>query len=156
MSRFARDTEVSVEKSQGEIAVVLKKYGAEGFGYFSDAARAVVAFTAHGRQVRFIMPLPQPDSDEVRRFSPKQNRFRNDSQARAFQEKLLRQKWRCLLLAIRAKLEAVESGITDFESEFMAHIVLPNGQTAGAWMRPQIEASYKTGGMPPMLLEGPR
>jgi hypothetical protein len=30
---------------------------------------------------------------------------------------------------IKTKLEAVESGITEFEAEFYAHTVLPGGQT---------------------------
>lgn len=38
-----------------------------------------------------------------------------------------------------------------FEDEFMAHIVLPNQQTVGDWMRPQIEEAYQTGQLPPML-----
>ena len=52
---------------------------------------------------------------------------------------------------IKAKLEAVETGITEFEDEFLAHIVLPNGQTAGHWMRPQIAKAYESGSMPPLL-----
>lgn len=56
-----------------------------------------------------------------------------------------------LALVVKAKLEAVESGISTFEQEFMAHIVLPNGQTTGQWMIPQIEAAYKTGTMPALL-----
>ena len=36
-----------------------------------------------------------------------------------------RRLWRALLLNIKAKLEAVESGISVFDEEFMAHIVLP-------------------------------
>ncbi|EGQ63115.1 hypothetical protein GGI1_17183 [Acidithiobacillus sp. GGI-221] len=33
----------------------------------------------------------------------------------------------------------------------MAHIVLPSGETVGHWMRPQIESSYQSGVMPPLL-----
>ena len=53
-----------------------------------------------------------------------------------------------------AKLEAVESGITTIEDEFLAHTLLPDGTTAGDWMRPQIAAAYDTGAMPPMLALG--
>jgi hypothetical protein len=41
-----------------------------------------------------------------------------------------------LLLIIRAKLEAVESGITTLESEFLANILLPDGGTVGQWLSP--------------------
>ena len=66
-------------------------------------------------------------------------------------EQAVRQRWRALALVIKAKLEAVESGITVFDKEFMAHIVLPDGKTVGEHMLPQIESSYETGSMPPLL-----
>jgi hypothetical protein len=34
-----------------------------------------------------------------------------------------------LLLALRAKLEVVESGIATFDEEFLAHIVTPENMT---------------------------
>ena len=52
---------------------------------------------------------------------------------------------------IKAKLEAVESGISTVEAEFLANIVLPDNNTAGDWMIPQIDEAYRTGEMPPML-----
>ena len=42
-------------------------------------------------------------------------------------------------------------GITEFEEEFLAHIVLPNGGTVGRWMLPQVKSAYDTGDMPPLL-----
>jgi hypothetical protein len=73
-----------------------------------------------------------------------------DAQRKAY-EQAERQRWRALALVIKAKLEAVESGITEFEREFMAHIVLPGGGTVGDWMLPQIEQAYSSGQMPAML-----
>ncbi len=58
------------------------------------------------------------------------------------------------MLIIRAKLEAVESRITTFESEFLANLVLPDGGTVGEWLSPQIDEAYATGRMPPMLAAG--
>ena len=46
-------------------------------------------------------------------------------------EQACRQRWRALLLIIRAKLEAAEAGISTLETEFLANIVLPDGRTAG-------------------------
>ena len=76
---------------------------------------------------------------------------RLNSAAEAAHEQATRQRWRALALSIKAKLESVESGIEQFEEAFMAQIVLPNGKTVGEWVAPQIEASYKSGNMPPML-----
>ena len=52
---------------------------------------------------------------------------------------------------IKAKLEAVESEITCFDDEFMAHIVLPNGDTVSQWLVPQISSAYANGEMPKLL-----
>ena len=54
-------------------------------------------------------------------------------------------------MVIKAKLEAVESGISIFEEEFLAHLVLPDGKTVGQFMLPQVEAAYETGKMPKLL-----
>jgi hypothetical protein len=57
-------------------------------------------------------------------------------------------------LLIKAKLEAVESEISTVETEFMTWMVLPNGETVGQWMMPQLEAIYQSGKMPPLLPGG--
>ena len=62
-----------------------------------------------------------------------------------------RQTWRALALVVKAKLEAVDAGITVFEEEFLAHIVLPDGRTVGQFTLPQVESAYLTGKMPKLL-----
>jgi len=103
-----------------------------------------------GRQVKFLLPMP--DRNE-RQFTHTEatERERSPAQAEAAYEQAVKQRWRALALVIKAKLEAVESGITEFEDEFMAHIVLPDGTTMGAWARPQIAQAYDSGKMPPLL-----
>lgn len=46
---------------------------------------------------------------------------------------------------MKAKLEAVESGITSFEAEFLAHIVLPDGSTVAQNAIPAVAEAYATG-----------
>ena len=157
MSRFAEQTTVSSHKSREEIEKILARYGADQFMYGADVNKAAVAFRMCERNVKFIIPLP---SRSERRFThtPSRGNARSPSQAEQAYEQAVRQRWRALALVIKAKLEAVESGITEFEDEFMAHIMLPDGSTMGAWARPQIEQAYETGVMPSLLpqLEGPR
>jgi len=146
--RYAENTSVSVEKSKAEIERILQRYGAEQFISGWDQIRAFIAFRMMDRQVKFIITLP--DQEEYK-TTPSGRRSRNrDSQLKAW-EQACRQRWRALSLVIKAKLEAVESGITTFEDEFLAHIVLPNGQTAGEFIKPQIEIAYKNGKMPQLL-----
>ena len=66
-------------------------------------------------------------------------------------EQACRQRWRALALIVKAKLEAVEAGISSFELEFLPYPMLPNGGTVGAWALPRIALACATGQMPPML-----
>lgn len=52
---------------------------------------------------------------------------------------------------IKAKLEAIDSGISTVEYEFFYDFVLPNGQTLGEYMAPQVASAYDDGIMPPLL-----
>ena len=66
-------------------------------------------------------------------------------------EQARRQRWRALALWIKAVLEAAASGILTIEDALLPFTVLPNGQTAGQWLAPQIEKVYLTGSMPALL-----
>lgn len=134
---YAADTEVPVERSRSEIERVLMKYGATEFAYGLQAERAMVQFRAKDRVIRFTLPLKLQHNHELQTEKQK--------------AQLVRSRWRCLLLSIKAKLETAESGISTFETEFLAHIVLPNGRTVGEHALPGIAQSYRDGTVPPML-----
>ena len=120
-----------MERSRSEIETILSRYGADQFMYGQDNTRglATIQFRANERHVRFLLTLPDQNDDEV-------------------WEQSCRQRWRALVLCIKAKLEAVEYEISEFEDEFMAHIVLPGDRTVSELMRPQIEKAYLSGDMP--------
>lgn len=126
MTQYAKRTKVPVAQSRADIERSLKRYGADGFMYGEADGQAMVAFRMQGRHIKFVMHMPENPQGE-------------------------RQRWRALLLAIKSKLESVESGIEAFEDAFMAHIVLPDGKTVGQFMRPQIADAYDKGNMPPLL-----
>ncbi len=147
--KYATNTEVSSDRSRAEIEKTLTRYGATGFMYGWSEQSGVVAFEANGRRVKFELPLPDRNADEFT-LTPT-GRERSESQAEKEYEQSVRQKWRALALVIKAKLEAVEAGITEFDEEFLAHIVLPNQQTVGQWMLPQVEQAYLTGDLPQLL-----
>jgi hypothetical protein len=148
MGRYASDTQVNMQRSRAEIERTLTRYGATGFMYGSAGDRAVVAFEAEGRRVKFTIPI---EPIECFRLTPSQQFQRSDDGTRSAWEKAQRQKWRALALVIKAKLEAVESGIVEFEDEFLAHIVLPDGRTMGELARPQLRIAYESGDVPPLL-----
>jgi hypothetical protein len=140
---YAKNTTVSCEKSKIEVERILTRYGATHFAYTTMPEGAVVQFVFSGKRIRFLVPMP--------------GRPRQDAPVAHFArwEKAQRQKWRALALVIKAKLEAVASGICTFEEEFLAHIVLPGGQTAGQMMIPRIDEAYKTGQVPALGWDAP-
>lgn len=148
MTRYAENTSVPSDQSRAEIERTLRRYGAASFLYGWDADKALVGFTAANRQIRF--ELPMPDRKDFL-YTPARGYERSAAQVDQEFEKAVRQRWRALALVIKAKLEAVETGITTFESEFLAHIVLPSGENVGDWLKPQIEEAYSSGIMPSLL-----
>jgi hypothetical protein len=153
MTRYAASTEVSSDKSRAEIERTLVRYGADQFMYGWQDGSAVIAFRANDRRIRFILPLPARDEKRFTHFKRAgywTPRTSQDAINKEY-EQAVRQRWRALALVIKAKLEAVESGISEFEDEFLAHVMLPTGQTVGEWMRPQVAEAYLGGHMPPML-----
>lgn len=148
MSKYAAETSVPVEKSRAEIEKILMRYGATSFAYFTSADRASIAFEARDRRIVFNLPMP---SRALKEFTHHSRGPRTPVAALAAWEQACRQRWRALALAIKAKLEAVDVGITTFEDEFLAHIMLPNGDTVGSWMKPQIALAYERREMPPLL-----
>ena len=145
---YAKDTEVSVERSQMEIGAIVRRYGADGFLSGWEGDRAMVQFAATGRRVRFILDLPGKGE---RRFTHHSRGVRSPEAALKEWEQACRQKWRALALVIKAKLEAVEAGIVTFEEEFLPHILLPDGSTVYDRTSEGLRLAYETGQMQPLL-----
>jgi len=149
--RYASQTDVPSDRSRAEIERTLTRYGADAFAYGWDDQRATLGFRIDGLRVRFELPLPDREKFTRTPTGKKRNNARSIENA---YEQGVRQRWRALALIIKAKLEAVESGITTLPEEFLAQTVLPDGRTFGAWAIPQVKQSYIEGRMPP-LLPGP-
>jgi len=149
MATYASETSVTSEKSRMEIERTLQRYGADKYMYGAESGRAVIVFELHKRRVRFDIVMPEKSA--TRFTESPTGRARTASAALEAWEQACRQRWRALALVIKAKLEAVESGITLFEEEFLAHIILPNQMTVGQWMLPQVEEAYAHGTMPELL-----
>jgi hypothetical protein len=150
MPQYAADTSVSADASRAEIEKTLQRYGADQFMYGWDENRALVMFRMHGRHIRFVLTMPDKQANRFWFTEAKRIRRSPEAAHKAW-EQATRQRWRALALVIKAKLEAVESGITEFEDEFLAQIVLPDGSTVSDFMRPQVERAYAEAVMPSML-----
>lgn len=125
---YAATTKVPVGKTKADIDALLKKAKATATAVFEEETRAAIAFQMHGRRIMFHLPLNKNDTDQKRRS-----------------------RWRGVLLCIKAKLEAVDAGIETFEQAFLAHVMMPDGQTVGEHTKPMIAKSYESGTMQPLL-----
>jgi hypothetical protein len=151
MGTYAAHTDVSSDKSRAEIERTLARYGATHFGYMTQPGSAVIAFRKDERQVRFIVPLPERDAREFSRTPT--GRVSSPQAAQSAYEQAIRQRWRALSLVVKAKLEAVQAGIAEFDQEFYAYTLLPSGRTVYEETHEQVAVMIQTG-MPSQLMLG--
>lgn len=142
MKTYAATTVVPVARSQGEIRDMLLKRNATDLTFSERQDSFIVGFRAEGRSIVMRIPLPQRPSEKATQASIKTY------------EQLCRARWRALVLCLKAKFVSIDSKVTTFEDEFLAHIHLPNGQTVGQEMREHIDYAYTQGKMPQLLTFG--
>lgn len=146
--QFAATTKVSSDASQVEIKRLVQRYGAREFMAYEGDDHAVIIFVMKGRRIRFNLPLPHR---EDKQFTSHSRGARTEIASRAAWEQACRQKWRALLLSIKAKLESIESGIESFDEAFLAHVVLPDGSMFGHRAIDAISIAYEGRPLPPLL-----
>lgn len=128
--RYAAGTSVPVDRTKAEIERTITRYGATAFMTGWEDERAMLSFTFGDRMVRFVLKTPSGDTKKA-------------------EEQAERQRWRALLLLIKAKLEYVDSGIVEFEEEFLGNIVTNSGETVATRVLPQLSGELGDG---PLLL----
>ena len=125
---YASETKIAVERTRGEIEVLLRANKGERILTMDEPLELVVGFVMGGRWYKIVVTMDGALTDQGRRA-----------------------KWRALLLVIKAKLEAVAQKISTVEREFLATAVLPDGRTVGDWIEPQMALAYDKGEMPRLL-----
>jgi hypothetical protein len=146
---YATGTTVSPDRSRAELDRLVARYGATGFAVGWEAGHAAVQFRAHDRLVRFAVDIPAAGEPQFAKTA--RGVVRTPTARREAADAEERRRWRALLLAIKAKFELVETGITTFEEEFAVHVVLPDGRTVGEHLLPAIAAAYENGSTPALL-----
>jgi hypothetical protein len=118
MTRFANRTKVPIDQTRAEIERVVKKYGAKGFVSGWQGSTARIEFLIADRHIRLSVTVPSSEQEA-------------------------RQKWRALLLVLKAKLESVDAKIATFEQAFFADIVMPDtGLTVWETAREPLNLAY--------------
>ena len=64
---YAQHTKVPVDQTKAEIERTLARYGADRFAYFIERGKAIIIFEAHGRRLRFDLPVAEGDSEKDQR-----------------------------------------------------------------------------------------
>lgn len=149
---YAERTDVSTDRSIAEIRATLRRYHAAEMMHVEGERTAAVLFTMKDRRVMFRLAMPDP-KDRAFTHTPGKGQARSAQQAYAAWEQACRARWRSLALVIKAKLEAVEAGITEFETEFLGNIVVPGteGMVMADIAREKLALAYRDGAMPPLL-----
>lgn len=152
---YAENTTVSVEKSKAELDALLRRHGAAQrvFGDDDERGTAFAVFRLADRHYRLEIPMPKLEDFSTRAKGERGRLFgkRSPDEQRKHHEQACRARWRAVLLVVKAKLELVAMGVSSIEREFFADLLLPDGRTMHRALAEQIEASYKTGAMPPLL-----
>lgn len=144
---YAAKTDVPVTRSRDEIERTLTRFGAGKFAYFNDPPHVAVAFEIKGLRVMMRMEMPDRELFAV----DSRGKRRVDSAIDRDHEQACRQRWRTLANAIKAKLAMVDDGISTVEREFLSDVMLPNGQTIGDRIAPDIRAVVESGELPPLM-----
>lgn len=153
MARYAETTSVPIAQSRVAVEDLLTAHGATAFASISRSDVTEIVFEMGPYRVRFRISMPDFNDDEFR-ITPVRRTRRSPKEQRAAWEQACRQRWRALHLMIRAKLEAIESGLTSMEDEFLANLVLPSGSTVGEEVQPRIVEALAEHEMPRFAIGG--
>lgn len=145
MPEYAKNTTASEQKSILEIESTLRRYDAKSFAYGWEVCE--IAFKTDNRTIRFRPPMSARSEFVTTPTGMERAELTIENEYR----KARRQRWRALLLIVKAKLEAIDSGIKTFDEKFLPYMVLPGGKTISEVIMPQLEDAYATGGVPQLL-----
>jgi hypothetical protein len=152
---YAKGTKTSIDTTERQIKTMLIKAGAEGTAFMEERARAIVAFHLNGRSIQFRLPLPVRDDFAMRKANQYGAMVQNSADTRDnLWVQACRERWRQLHLCIKAKLESVEQNIETFDEAFLPHIQMPDGETIGDKVLPEMQAQLN-GRAPRALLPAP-
>lgn len=146
---YAQNTTVTADRSREEIEKIIRRAGGNRFmsGWDEDEGYGFLLFDLNSLRLKFTVPMPTTDE-----FSKTdKGRKRKANQAMQHHEQEIKRRWRALLLVIKAKLEAVDTGITTFEHEFMANVMTPDGSTVGEKLVGRLKEIGATGKLPRLL-----
>lgn len=152
---YAKTTKVSIERTKAEIESLLEANGADEIMTLKGSDKAAIGFIYERRVIKFELAMPDPNLREFTHSHNGRVKRPADKHKAAWQQ-ACRARWRGLLLVIKAKLEAVSTGVSTIELEFLPWTVVPGtGQTVASYIDEPLRKAIETGEPPRLSLEGP-
>jgi len=105
-----------------------------------EPGRAIVYFQRKGWAVQMSVPIPAASNAPQSR----RGRWLTDAQKRDWAEQKAKERWRQLLLVLKAKFTALEEGVETFEQTFFAHLVV-GGIHLGEKLLPLVRQAQEKG-----------
>lgn len=123
---YAEGTKVAVSKTIAEIEDLVRKSGGERFYRGEHEGKMVLGWWQKERMIMFGVEL-KPLSE----FAKKPGSWRTlpVSEQEKRRDQAMREKWRAMLLVIKAKYASVEAKIETFEESFLGQLVVPDPET---------------------------
>jgi hypothetical protein len=152
VTAYAQGTSVPIDRSRAEIEQALRRRGATAFGYSTEGNHSQIMFKMMNRTIRLTVQRPSRD-DKMIRYDGHGRKLSND-QADVRADREHRRRWRALVLILKAKLEAIHSGVLSIEEEFMPYMLLGDGRTVAEWAAEGLTTALDEGRMPRLLEAG--
>jgi hypothetical protein len=104
--------------------------------------------------VRLRVPMPMLNNKAFSRDG--RGATRTPQKRQEAHEQACRERWRQVVLLLKAKLEAVAIGLSTIEREFLADLYLSDGRTVHEAITEDLANMYETGKVPLLLGGKPR
>lgn len=126
-------TSIPVEKSQADIRAAVMRYLNRGYSIEErveddGTEQAVVQFARGEIVVRIVAEVELPDSGEIMQRSRRARTKTAQEIEQEFREQNRKQTWHAIAGSVRARLHAVDRGVSTFEQAFLADIVSSDGK----------------------------
>ncbi len=143
---YAEGSTVTIAQSRQEIGRILTRYKAGAPVFHEEAEVHHLLFSIGKQPIRIDLPVPPPLGPAPRYLN---NAQRSQWVARRRKwERETQRRYRALALVLKAKLEAVASGIATVEQEFLADLVTRDGRRIGDALAPQLVRVIEEGVFP--------
>ena len=124
---YANKTSVPVERSMIQVRQILQKHKVQAVAIAETDEGAATKFVFEGKPYQFVIKYPMISQESVM-FTPS-GKQRTGAQKLAEIESEKRRLWRCMVLYIKAAIEAHVNGLVDLKRSMIGHMLLPSGKT---------------------------